>query len=168
MTTHSYDTGTMIGEYARAGTGIALVGLPLLLADTAPVVTALLAAAALLFVCYGLRTVSRHLCRFEVTADGISAYGPRDTEIPWRELRTLRLCYYSTRRDRSEGWLQLVLGGRRRRLRIDSRVGGFDILTEQAVAAALSNRVRLDPATLFNIQALGLDPSGAEARNRLG
>lgn len=154
----AYAGSALAGEYARAVVGLGLVGLPLLLAETAPALTVFLVSSALLFACYAARTMTRHLSRIEVTDDEVCARGPIGVDIPWRDLTGLRLRYYSTRRDRSAGWMHLVLSGRgRRRLQVDSRLEGFDHVARCAVAAALRNGVRLDTATAYNIEALGLE-----------
>lgn len=44
----------------------------------------------------------------------------------------------------------------RRRLRVDSRIGEFQRLAERVADAATVNRLPLDPATIFNFQAMGI------------
>jgi hypothetical protein len=54
--------------------------------------------------------------------------------------------------------MQLTLAGRGRRLVVDSRIGGFDLLARHAVAAAArQGPVRLDEATIANFRALGIE-----------
>src|SRR3546814_11929791 len=51
----------------------------------------------------------------EVGDRGIVARGPLGGAIAWPDLEDLRLRYYSTRRDRTQGWMHMTLkgGGRR-------------------------------------------------------
>ncbi len=155
MTVLAYPRRVVLADYARACAGLAILGAPLVAAETAPVVTALLAAGVVLFLVYGLRTVWLQSLRVRVDGDGIGRLRPLPRTIPWRELRGLRLAYYSTRRDRSGGWLQLTLTGAGGRVVVDSRLDGFALLTARAVTAATANGIPLDPATAANLTALG-------------
>jgi hypothetical protein len=159
MSTHAYPAPAIAGDYLRAGAGLCLVGLPLAVAETAAAVTVLLAAFAVIFVLDGARTVSRHVARIELSEEGIRRRGLTAAEIRWRDLQQLRLAHYSTRRDRSGGWLQLLLIGDGQRLRIDSHLQDFMALTARAVVAARENQIPLDPSTVFNLDALGLTPA---------
>jgi hypothetical protein len=167
VSTHAYPAAAIAGDYLRAGAGLGLVGLPLIVAETAAAVTVLLAVCAVIFTLHGVRTVSRHAERIELSEDGIRSRGLTAAEIRWRDLQQLQLAHYSTRRDRSGGWLQLRLIGNGHRLRIDSHLRDFTALTARAVAAAQENQISLDWATVSNLDALGLAPATSRswARN---
>jgi hypothetical protein len=156
MSTHAYPAHAIAGDYLRAGTGLCLVGLPLVAAETAAIVTVVLLAAAVIFLLYGTKTVNRHFARIELCEDGIRSRGLSVSQIRWCDLRRLRLSHYSTRRDHSGGWLQLLLVGDAQRLTIDSQLQDFPALAARAVAAAREKQIRLDPATISNLRALGL------------
>ena len=170
MTTHAYPAHAIAGDYLRAVAGLCLVGLPLVAAETAAIVTAVLAASVVIFVLYGVKTMNRHFARIELGEDGIRSRGLGATEIRWRDLQQLRLSHYSTRRDRSGGWLQLLLVSDAQRLRIDSQLQDFASLTARAVAAAREKQIRLDPVTISNLDALGLSSTmhGLSARKPRG
>ena len=68
----------------------------------------------------------------------------------------MKLGYYSTRRDRKSGWMQLELGAGRARLSLDSRLDGFDRLVRFATAAAAERELELSEATAANLSALGI------------
>lgn len=156
MTVHRYGADAVIADYVRSGAGLAITLAPLVAVPTAPAVAALLGLGAGLFALFGATTVVRHLTRIDADDDGLHVRGPRRADVPWRSLSGLRLAYFSTRRDGSNGWLQLTLHGGGRRLRIDSRIGGFERLATRAIAAAGANGVALDAATAFNVQAMGI------------
>ena len=158
MSTHAYPATAIAIDYLQAAAGLCLVGLPLAVAETATAVTLLLVAFAMIFALHGARTASRHLARIEVSEDGIRSRGLTAAEIRWRDLHRLQLAHYSTRRDRSGGWLQLLLIGGGQCLRIDSHLQDFTALTARAMAAARENRIPLDPVTVSNLNALGLTP----------
>jgi len=138
------------------GLGIAL-GLLLLVHPAAPAAW-VLAAVAVLFLVYSGRTVCRQLTHFELDETGIRASGPAvlrlGAAIRWEDLRSLRLDYYSTRRDREGGWMQLRLRDAQRTIRIDSDLDGFAALVAAAAQAAALRDLALDVDTVNNIQAL--------------
>jgi hypothetical protein len=160
----AYSTGVVVSDSLRTAAGLGLAGLPLVFLDTAPWLTVLLAAITLVFAVDGVHTAVRHLTRIEVDEGGVRATGIGVRDLRWRGISGLRLSYYSTRRDRSHGWLQLTLEGEGRRLRVDSRISGFDGLVACASAAARSNDLRLDPATLSNLEAMGIGTAPPASR----
>jgi hypothetical protein len=68
----------------------------------------------------------------------------------------MRLAYYSTRRDRRSGWMQLELGAGGARVRLDSRIEGFDQVVRHAAAVAAAHGLALNEATFANLEALGI------------
>jgi len=156
MSVHRYPRNAVIWDYIRSAAGLVLVGAPLAISDTGPIVTAVLCVVAVVFVVYGVRTVARHLARIELDERGLRAAGPGGRSIPWSDLSAVRLKYYSTRRDRSGGWLQLDVTGDHRRVAVESRIEGFDALAASVAAEALAHGVRLDASTSANFQALGI------------
>lgn len=114
----------------------------------------------LLFLVYFARAVVRHLTRIELSETGIAARGPFARAIPWDELCSMKLSYYTTRSDRTGGWMQLDLGTRRRSICVDSRLEDFAEIASAAAEQARQRGHRLDDATLFNLQALGVRCEG--------
>lgn len=158
MTPLRYPVSALAGDYARAALGLALTAGPLLLLDVDRWMGIPLAVAAVLFAAYALRTAERHLSRLALDAEGLTLDGPRGrTAFAWSGLDRLDLRYYSTRRDRSGGWLQVTLGAGRRRVALDSALDGFDAVIEQAAEAARRNGLRLSRVTVDNLLALGID-----------
>ena len=126
---------------------------------------AVLGSFAALFAVFGLRTALRHRTSLEMTEAELRASGPRRVAIVWSELDHLKLAYYSTRRDRRAGWMQLDLAAGPARLRLDSRIDGFGEVVRRAAAAAAARGLALSDATLANLQALGVDlPQSGGAR----
>ena len=152
---YRYPVQALAAEYARSGIGAALFLSALAWLEPTGSVTWVLAAGAALFLVYFARTVCRQLTRVEVDETGIRASGPLGTAIRWAELRSLRLDYYSTRRDQEEGWMQLRLRGARRTIRVDSGLAGFAELVRAAAAHARELGLELDEPTRSNLSALG-------------
>ena len=62
--------------------------------------------------------------------------------------------YFSTKRDRSDGWLQLDVRGGGRRISADSTISDFPGLVTAVTSAARQRGIELSPTTLANLGAL--------------
>ena len=156
MSLHAYPRAAAFGDLIRALLGGGAAVVPLAAVPIGPPVAVLLLAIAAVFTALGLRAALLLFTRFEIDEAGIVAVGPLNRAVSWRDLRMVKLAYYSTRRDRSDGWLQLTLVGERRRVSVDSRLDGFKRLAVIAAEAAFARNLRLDPATRSNFEALGI------------
>lgn len=157
-----YPAASLTGDYARAGAGLAMTAVPLLLLEVNAWAGVPLAAGALLFAVFAARTAQRHLTRVAVDEAGVRADGPLGVVLRWDELKGMRLRYYSTKRDRSDGWLQLTLRGPAGSVRVESTLDGFDALVERAAEAARRAALPLDPLTVDNLHAMGIAPEDGE------
>jgi hypothetical protein len=163
-TRHIYPASAMVGDYLRAAAGLVPAAILLTTVPVGEVAATVLGGFAAVFGLFGLRTVVRHGTGIEMTDTELRAYGIRPRTIPWAGLDRMKLAYYSTRRDRKSGWMQLELGAGAVRVSLDSRIAGFDQLVRHAAAAAARRGVVLSEATAANLDALGIRPSepGAE------
>jgi hypothetical protein len=156
MSYYAYPTSAMLGDYLRSAAGFIpataiLVALPL-----GNITTTILGSFAVLFAGFGIRTIIRHGTRFKITESALRTSGLRRASIVWGELDRMKLAYYSTRRDRRDGWMQLELRSGRSSVRLDSRITGFTELVETSARAAEARGLVLSPATLANLAALGV------------
>ena len=142
-------------DYAGAIAGLACSLGPLGFVELAGPVAGVLSAVAVLFLVYFGRTFCRQLTRIELDEAGIRARGPLGTAIRWENLRSLRLDYYSTRRDREGGWMQLKLRDAGCTIRIDSELDGFAEVVGRAARAAAQRGLAFDSSTASNLQMLG-------------
>jgi hypothetical protein len=156
---YCYSRRALVGDYARGAAGLTLSAGPLAFLHPAPPVWAALVAAAAIFLVYLLRTVARNSFRIELDETGIRAGGVLGAEIRWESLRSVRLRYYTTRRDRSGGggWMQLDLRGGRRAITVDSGLCGFAEVARAAAREAQRRGRELDEDTSANLGALGAD-----------
>lgn len=162
MTTlHAYPTDKLVGDYGRAALGFTLVMLPLLTVDLAPWLALLLGGLALLFLVFAGRTARRQLSPIQLDERGIVAAGPFPTRLDWGALERVKLGYYATKRDGSNGWMQLALGGSGRRIVVDSRIEGFEAIARAAAEAARERQVELGRTTAANFAALGIELEGS-------
>ncbi len=160
MTVHRYPKRALFGDYARAGVGLAVTGGPLLFVSAGPVMIGILGGLGVLFFIFGLRTWLRQQTCVQVSDEGINtlssgAPAPR-IDLPWNQLIEFNLRYYSTRRDRGDGWLQMLLKSDVAKLRLDSDLQAFDTVVRRVAAAALTNKLSLNQATRTNLDALGI------------
>ena len=156
----SYPASAMLGDYLRGAASDDPEGAQRLLilatVSVGSVAAVVLAGFAAIFGAFAIRTALRHGTSLEVSDTELRATGLRPVAIPWRELDRMRLAFYSTRRDRKSGWMQLELGAGRARLSADSRLEGFDRLVRHAAIAAAERNLELSEATAANLQALGI------------
>lgn len=168
MTAHRYAMAELGGDYARGGAGLALTALPLILLPMHWLVAIAFAAAALVFLAFLLRTWLRHRSVIEADDQGIVAHGPLGVRIAWRDLSGFRLRYFSVRRDRQRGWMQLDLHGGGRRLRVESTISGFDEIVSRAHDAAVAKGLPIDDSSQANLMSLGVIAPQAGLAERWG
>jgi hypothetical protein len=153
---HSYPASAMIGDYVRSAAGLVPAGAIFATTSVAPVPAVLLGGFAVIFGLFGLRTALRHNSSIELSDIGIRSFGLVERRIAWTELDRLKLSYYSTRRDRKSGWMQLELVGGGTKLSLDSRLDRFDDVVRRATDAAHERQLRVSESTAANLEALGV------------
>jgi hypothetical protein len=161
MTRYAYPGTAMLGDYLRSAAGLVPATTILATMRVSMTAAAILAGVAALFLLFGIRTALRHRTVVELTDTAVRTSGPFAASIAWSEIEGMRLAYYSTRRDRRDGWLQLELRAGRSALRLDSRIDGFAALVERASRAAEARGLPLDRATAANLRALAVGSPAA-------
>lgn len=164
--TYQYARPGLRTDLLRAGAGLVLTLVPLAVAHDSRVAEIILGGLAGLFTVFALRTGLRYLTLVEITGDGISwvPVGGRSLRIPglrpvrlsWGSIDKVSLRFFSTRRDRSEGWMELHLGAGRRGVTLDSTLDGFRAIAARCARAAAENNIRLSSSTVENFQSLGV------------
>ena len=155
-TRHAYPASAMLGDYLRAAAGLVPVGVVFATVPVGGVAAGILGGFAAIFGVFGVRTALRHGTSLEMTDSELRARGLWHTTIRWDELDRMRLAYYSTRRDRRSGWMQLDLSAGAARVRLDSRIEGFDQVVRHAAHVAAARGLGLTEATMSNLEALGI------------
>jgi hypothetical protein len=160
VSTYRYPRATVIGDFVRAGIGLAITAGPALAIPATSPAQFVLVPLGLLFLAFGVRTWLRSVAVIAVTARDISLSAPWHARLAWQNLKAVRVNYYSTRFDRSGGWMQLMLKGAGgpdgATIRLDSTLEGFSDIARQAAAAARAAGVPLSEATKNNFSALGI------------
>ena len=149
MSTHRYPPSALRGDYARAGLGLALTLGPAAMVQPGSGALWVLLPLALLFAVFALRTLGRQLAVVELGPDGITVAGLGRSALRWDEIRSFRLDYYSTRGDRTGGWMQLTAKGPSGKIRVDSALEDF--------RASLLNSTTQPPDGLSGVE-LAVDP----------
>lgn len=172
MTRLHYPLSSLWPDYLRAGLGLFICLGLVLFAAPQSVIFALLVGLSLLLTWLGAVTIWRQQIEFELDASGVVRHSPLLTRlglgrwglgmvvVPWAGIRAVHLRYYSTRRDRSTGWLQLTVEAEGGTLRADSDLIGFPSLVEQAFAAAERNGIVVSETTRLNAARLRTDQDG--------
>ena len=158
-----YPRETLWADYIRAGAGAILCGLPLLLVEVNRWLAVILAAGFVLFGAFFVRTALRQRTHYLLGPDALCADGPAGTLVEWNRLDRMKLSYFSTKRDRSDGWMQLAVrstGGRI--VKVDSALDGFYDIVERAARAAEAAHLELSVATRTNLRSMGITVAGQE------
>lgn len=161
---YRYPGRVLAADYVRAGLGFALTAGPALAIPAASAAQWVLVPLAGLFAFYGVRSWRRGRIVIEATSERLLVNGGERRSLAWNKLADVQLRYYSTKRDRKDGWMQLVLRGAGGpdgdTIRIDSTLTGFEEIVARAVAAARAGRIELSEATEANLDALGIGRHG--------
>lgn len=170
MSEHRYPMDSLIGDYLRAAAGITFCGGPLILVEVGFWPLIILGGLTALFTYFGWRTWLRHTTSLTIDDAGLATRSIKPPHMPWQnatlrwlDLQHYKLSYFSTRRDKTGGWMQLTLRGNGRKFQIDSAIDGFEALARQAFQAAHRNGVQFSDTTLGNLGAIGIDESGRTA-----
>jgi hypothetical protein len=120
MSTHRYHRRDLNADLLRAGLGSAACITPLFLLEPGAIASYVLAVPAAFFILFGLRTWAHGCTRVTLDDSGVVINGWTASRLSWRDLETLKLSYFSTRRDREAGWMHLTLRGAGTKLSIHS------------------------------------------------
>jgi hypothetical protein len=173
MTVYRYPRRVIVADYLRASFGLVCTVVPLVAAAGQPIATVIFGGLVGLFAVFGARTAIRQATRIALTEAGIerlaiSTFGLGRVTVPWERIADVKVRYFSTRRDRERGWMQLAVRSVDSRIAVDSTLQGFDQIAGRAARAAVANGVVLNAATLENLAALGLSVGAAHGRAEAG
>ncbi len=163
MNGYRYPLNRVLADYLLGGSGVLMSGALVALAPTSLFVLVIFGGLTAVFLLFTIRTALRHRMRIAVDARGLTVMGGPVRRLEWQDLRGLTLRYYSTRRNRKDGWMTLGLKAGGRSLYIDSHLEGFEGLARLASDAALARGLDLDSATLSNLAALDITWPSASA-----
>ncbi|MBP7335551.1 hypothetical protein [Niveispirillum sp.] len=153
-----YPADVLKADGLRAAAGLAVTLGPLALVgfDAHPLVALPLLAGAGLFGWLGLRTLARRGTHYRLTPQGLVL--PRGffmVMVRWDQITGVKLRYYSTKKDKSGGWMQLTIQAGRGRCSIESQLVGFDAIAARVAELVLERGLPVDEATKENFLSLG-------------
>ncbi|MCE2491227.1 MAG: hypothetical protein J4F40_01255 [Alphaproteobacteria bacterium] len=165
MSTHRYPASSLAADHCRAGIGLLVTGGPLVFLGPISGLIYILAPLAVLFGIFAVRTLVRQLTTYEAAETGFRVSGPIGFELAWSYFSQMPLRYFTTRRDRGRGWMQLRIRATTRTGRRYSTLGGFSDIVPRAAKEAARHDIALSDATLDNMRALGI--AGLSERTRI-
>jgi hypothetical protein len=154
MSEHRYPARSLMQDYARGAAGV--VFLAIACVPMHWVLHLVFGLMAALLLSFGLRTYLRSRSRIVLDATGIAVVGPRARHLAWADLSQLKLRYFSTRRDRKQGWMELNLKAGGTSLAVESQIEGFEEIVRRATQAAIARGLAVDPSTEGNLAALDM------------
>lgn len=121
-----------------------------------PLVALPLLAGASLFAWLGLRTLWRQRAHYGLSDEGLRLQdGFFTILVPWDRITGVKLRYYSTKKDKSGGWMQLTLRVGRRGYSIESQLTGFDAIAARVATMVVERGLPVDATTKENFLSLG-------------
>ena len=152
-----YTPRAIVAEYARSAIGLGVTLGPLALLEPPAWIGVILTVCAALFLVHAVRSVARHSAQIVLDESGIEARGLFGVAIAWDALRSVEVNYYSTHRDGSNGWTELIARSARGKIRIESTLEGFSGIAARVAREALQRDCQLDDRSRTNLAALGVD-----------
>ncbi|MDA0652488.1 MAG: hypothetical protein O3C49_04320 [Proteobacteria bacterium] len=156
MTSHRYPKHTIVPDYIRASVGGLLTWGPFTAIPANSAAGVVLSLLGILFIIFAGRTWVRGRTNVQSSEEGLAVTALRSKMILWQDIASLELRYFATKRDRSEGWMQLTLKSTDATLRLESAMEGFESITRAAARAAARRGLPLSPSTQENLRALEL------------
>ncbi len=142
----------------RAVIGMLVTGPLLIGASAVPVAFVIALVVFLMFLGFVLQTLWRQFTVITVEERGLIVSGPWVRRMAWGDIRKVRLKYFSTKKSRTEGWMEMILqGDGRRKLRIGSNLEGFDEVATAVARNVEAHGVVIDEISVENFNGLGIE-----------
>jgi hypothetical protein len=156
---YHWPRAAIIADYWRSGPAFAACLIATLFMPPISIAFVLFAAIAVVFGLYLCQTVLRARTALRLKPEGLAISGYfGDRLIRWDALDQFALRYYTLRRDKEAGWMDLKLGDGVAKITLDDRVDGFRSILERAWEAARSRDIGISSSTYANLTAAGLLP----------
>jgi hypothetical protein len=156
---YRWPRAAIMADYWRSGPAFSACFVAALLVPPLSIGFAVFATLALVFGLYLGQTVLRARTTATLVPDGLAISGYfGDQIIRWDTLDGFALRYYTLRRDKEAGWLDLKLAGGGAKVTLDDRIDGFRPILERAWDAARERDLGISSATYANLTAAGLLP----------
>lgn len=151
-TVHRWPLRVLVGDYLRAGAGLAVCFPPLLFVEWTLPVVVILGGLSSLFAWLGLRAVARQRAVVRADSRGISRGG---RHLAWSDMTRVTARRFGARR-RDGGTVEMTLLGTQGRIALDSDISDFVALAGRIFANAREAGIPFDPKTRKAFAAIGL------------
>mgnify|MGYP000877332674 CR=1 FL=1 len=159
---YRWPRAALIADFWRSGPAFAACILGVLLLPPLSVAFIVLVLLALVFGLYLGQTVLRSRAVMTLDPDGLAISGYfGDRMIRWDALDQFALRYYTLRRDKEAGWMDLKLAAGGTKITLDDRLDGFRPILERAWEAARARDLGISSSTYANLTSAGLLPKSS-------
>lgn len=159
---YRWPRSAVIADYWRSGPAFVVCVLGALLLPPLSVAFIVLVLLALVFGLYLGQTVLRSRTVMTLGPEGLAISGYfRDRMIRWDALDQFALRYYTLRRDKEVGWMDLKLAAGGTKITLDDRLDGFRPILERAWEAARARDLGISSSTYANLTSAGLLPKSS-------
>lgn len=147
----------LLADFLRSGIGFVLTLLFLLLVPFRSFAFFAFSPIVVIFGLYVAQTGLRARSVMTLLPEGLAVDGIFGQRIiRWDALDLFSLRYYTLRRDKQAGWMDLKLGSAGYSITLDDRLGGFHSILERAWQAARERDIGISSSTYANLTAAGL------------
>jgi len=147
----------LLGDFFRSGIGFVLTLSFLLLVPFRSLAFFAFSPIVVIFGLYVAQTALRARSVMTLLPEGLAVEGIFGRRIiRWAALDVFALRYYTLRRDKQAGWMDLKLGSAGYSITLDDRLGGFHSILERAWQAARERDIGISSSTYANLTAAGL------------
>ena len=162
MQVFKYNKKGLVFDMMRATLGLIIV-LPALFLNQGNIyINIVLGSLSLLFFSFAIYICIRAQIRFILHSDHLQVRNGLlqiEKAVFFRDINKVALHYYSTRKDKKNGWLQLNIRYKNKKLRIDSQINDFSDLVETIIEKMPDDQkaqLELDDTTIDNLQSMGI------------
>ncbi|MGB0551030.1 MAG: hypothetical protein ACPGQV_00410 [Alphaproteobacteria bacterium] len=156
MTGYRYPLASLRGDYIQAGVGTTITGALMISAFSTPVMFFFIGPLFALFAGFGVKTWLKHLTMIEIEPDGLKIYGLRRRRVDWSSVTGAKLRFFTIKRDRDAGWMELTLLTNSRKIKIESTIDGFNEIAEAVARIVESKDIKIDVTSVENFNAIGI------------
>ena len=97
----------------------------------------------------------RHRSQLELKEDRIGESLLRDKVIAWDAVTELKVRYFATRRDQSDGWMQVTVKSEAESVSFDSDIFDYDNVLATIWQAVGHRDIAMNDTTVSNLSSLG-------------
>ncbi|WP_420548492.1 hypothetical protein [Curvivirga sp.] len=152
-----YSKQGLMWDGAKGALGLFLVVLPLVMGQPVTWLSWILYGLAAIFIVFLGRIYIRAVTEITHDHEKLKQLKPISKTLEWDKLNKLKLRYYSTKKSGENGWMFLQLKAENISINLDSQLEDFDEILHRASEAAARKELSLDPVTLDNLNASGIN-----------